>query len=131
MKIRMRMHVGYVLVVLGVLHMGLALVLGWSDWAGMGREGFFNVLGENMTRNAHFWFMYLGVAMIPLGHLCQWLIKKRNAPLPAFLGIHLIWMSAVGLWFVPVSGFWFLLIIGIEVYLRGDKKTTPELLTTG
>lgn len=81
-------YMGHLIWGIGVAHVIFALVIAWDIWVKIAGDGFFNAIGKGLDRSVAFWFMYLGIAFIPLGHLCQWLIKKRNAPLPRLVGVH-------------------------------------------
>ncbi|MCP4147226.1 MAG: hypothetical protein GY757_05700 [bacterium] len=115
--------IGHILMGIGIFHVLFALVIGWETWVSIAGDGLFNALGPDMKRQAIFWFMFLGIPMIPMGHMCTWITRRRNAPLPLFVGVHLLVMGAVGAFFVPVSGFWTIVLLGITVILQSPRQT--------
>ncbi len=114
--------IGHILMGLGIFHVLLGIVVGWDLWVGMARDGFYNTLVNDMQRFAIFWFTFLGVLLIPWGHVCTWYIRKRNAPLPFMMGVYLLGSGLVGAFFVPASGFWFFVILGIIVCVQGRRQ---------
>lgn len=61
------------------------------------------------------WFLFFGVALVPLGALVRHL-EKRDVPVPHFVGYQLIALSLSGALFLPASGFWFALIPAWQVF---------------
>lgn len=114
-------YVGVILMVLGVAHLLFALAIDWQVWARIAGDGFLNAIDPHVDRNSAFWFLSLGLFTLPLGYLCDWTIRTRNAPLPAFMGWWFVILGVFGAFFVPVSGFWTLIALGLIVLFSHDR----------
>lgn len=112
--------VGIVLFCIGLLHVGLALHWFWPSWRAMALDGLMasaEAPGEPVRALA-FWFLFLGLLMLPLGHLCWWIAARQRAALPSLVGWWLLLLGLGGAFFVPVSGFWLFVAIGLWVLLQ-------------
>ena len=68
-----------------------------------------------------FWFLFFGLAVVPLGALVRHLEKQRQ-PVPHFVGYHLLALCLAGVLFMPASGFWFVLLPAWIILRRRPAK---------
>ncbi|MCL2803928.1 MAG: DUF6463 family protein [Micrococcales bacterium] len=108
---------GRALVGIGVFHQILGLVAGWSIMGQAARDGLLSATGQDPEFASLFWFLFAGVVMIMLGLLVSFVNSTLRRPAPVWLGWWFVGMSLVGLPFVPVSGFWLTLALGIWMIL--------------
>ena len=104
--------IAWALVALGALHLVLGIYWSWEVWVRIARDGFFDAIDPWMDRNAAFWFTYLSLPIMFAGALCLRLLKDTGKPLPRSVGLWLLILGAIGTFFMPASGFIFLLILG-------------------
>jgi hypothetical protein len=97
---------GIFLLATGILHSIVAVLLGIEDLWAILREGLLDAVGEDASRGLAFWFLICGIALIFLGQVLHYYIKKEQKPAPLFLGYYLLALSVAGCIIVPVSGFW-------------------------
>jgi hypothetical protein len=120
----MTLHRGiaWALVALGALHLGLGITWSWDVWVRIARDGFFDAIDPWMDRNAAFWFTYLGLPIMFVGVLCLRLLKATGRPLPRSVAVWLLGLGAVGTFFMPASGFFFLVILGALALLPARTR---------
>jgi hypothetical protein len=99
---------GNLLIATGILHNVIGFVMGWGVLTEIVRSGFINSINNEMDRNAIFWFLFGGFAMILLGKLMQNCLDAGWI-LPKWLGVTLLALSLIGCMMMPVSGFWLVL----------------------
>jgi hypothetical protein len=90
----------------GILHSIVAVLLGIEDLWAILRDGLFDAVGEDVSREFAFWFLICGIMLIFMGQVLHYYIKKEQKPAPLFLGYDLLVLSVIGCIIVPVSGFW-------------------------
>jgi hypothetical protein len=112
---------GNLLIATGVLHNIIGFVMGWNVLADIVKSGFVNSIHEEMDRNAIFWFLFGGFAMIMLGKLMQDYIKAGSS-LPKWLGVSLLVLSLTGAIMMPVSGFWLVIPQALLVLSMQKKR---------
>lgn len=101
----------YLLLVTGALHTLTGLVDGYPQLAAMARDGFIKTVAVSPVREAVFWFLVTGVALMLTGLLAL----GFERPLPAPFGWGLLVLSVIGTVVLGPSGF--LLIIPQAVYI--------------
>ncbi len=102
---------GYLLLTTGILHTLIGLVDGYPQLAAMARGGLVATAAASPEREAIFWFLVTGVALLLTGLLAL----GYERPLPASFGWGLLALSAVGSVLLGPSGF--LLVIPQAVYI--------------
>ena len=100
----------YFLVATGILHNIIGLGIGFSVLSEILQEGLFNTINAQYDRNAMFWFLFSGFAMMLWGSLFFQL--KR---VPESFSWSLLVLSLLGVFIMPVSGIW--LIIPQAIYM--------------
>jgi hypothetical protein len=82
-------------------------------------EGLFNTIAVNgnLEREAAFWFLFAGFALMLIGGLVNRL-ERLGENLPPFLGWGFAALTTVGAIIMPVSGFWLLIIPTIAMIRR-------------
>jgi len=117
----MRAWIGKSIVAIGIVHSIFGLGMGHAILADMVREGLFNTVVAQFDRNAAFWFLYTGFALLLLGALVDW-CEKTKGTTPRFLGWGLLALTVPGLVIMPQSGFWLLLIPSIGLLARRSQR---------
>jgi hypothetical protein len=114
----MRPMTGILLIAIGVLHTVVGIFTGYRVLSQISKAAFATETGRQLVtslgREFAFWFLFGGLLMMVLGHLLIWIERQLGRPVPAFLGWELLALSAAGLLFMPVSGFW--LVLAVAVY---------------
>ena len=100
--------IGRAILGIGVIHTMFGLWFMRRTLAELLAEGLFNTVHGQPTREATFWFLFTGFALLVLGALVHWL-ETRGIAMPAFLGWSLLVLTAAGIFVMPASGFWLLL----------------------
>jgi hypothetical protein len=116
---RMKAWIGKSLFIIGAGHSLVGFIVFRSTIALMIKEDLVNTipLNGNSSKEAAFWFLFTGFALMIIGGLVN-LIENKNINMPAFLLWSLILMTAIGVFMMPVSGFWLLLIPILGLLLR-------------
>ena len=110
----------YFLLVTGSLHTLIGFVDGYPQLAAMARDGLFNTVTTSPEREAIFWFLVTGVALILTGLLAL----GFERPLPASFGWGLLALSVVGTVLLGPSGF--LLVIPQALYILVVSRRTVQ-----
>lgn len=92
------------LLVVSAVHTAFALVVFRSTLRAMWRRGMLDAVGEDPLRGAVAWFVLFGAALA-VAALAVDALEQRAAPLRA-TGVALLAMVALGLLWMPASGFW-------------------------
>lgn len=100
---------GLLLMLTSVIHNLIGIVLFWEPLVDMFQAGLFNSVANQFDRATVFWFLLSGAMFFILGNFMHWLANDLNKEIPPFLGWHLLWLSIVGIFFLPASGFWLVL----------------------
>jgi hypothetical protein len=130
---KMKRISGYLLLILGFLHVALGVVSGWPQVKAIFAYGVWNALGQQpqaacinnlvcMQLNAIWWFISLGLMIILFGALCIWIERTLKRAIPAFIGWLLLVISAMGAVVIPISGFWLVLAIAIYMLFSARKE---------
>jgi Family of unknown function (DUF6463) len=102
---------GYLLLLTGFLHTLIGLVDGYPRLIAMVQDGLINTATASPEREAIFWFLVCGLALILAGLLAL----GYDHPLPASFGWGLLLLSVVGALMLGPSGFF--LVIPQAVYI--------------
>ena len=109
---------GFLLMAIGALHTIVGVFTGYSVLSKISSATFPSEtdrqLVTSLGRQFVFWFLFGGFLIWALGHLFTWIERRLARPVPAFIGWELLVFSAIGLLFMPVSGFW--LVLAVAVY---------------
>jgi hypothetical protein len=100
---------GLLLILTSIIHNLIGIVLFWEPLVDIFQAGVFNSVAPHFDRATLFWFLLSGALMFILGHFMHWLVNDLKIEIPAFLGWHLLWLSIVGAFIIPASGFWLVL----------------------
>ena len=121
----MRSLTGIVLIGIGVLHTLIGVFTGRAVLSQIAAANFSSEASRQLVaslgKQFAFWFLFGGVVLMLLGHLCLWIERKLSMPVPAFMGWELVIISACGLMFMPVSGFWLVLAVAIYVLVTARR----------
>jgi hypothetical protein len=101
----------YLLIATGVLHNTIGLIFGASVLADIFRSGLFSTVHPPYyEREAIFWFLFAGFAMMLWGALLL-----NTTYIPKVFSVSLLALCVLGAIMMPVSGFW--LVIPQAVYM--------------
>ena len=65
--------------------------------------------GQNPGREAAFWFLFTGFAILVIGGLVDYL-EKHDLAIPLFVGVSTAILTIIGIIVMPMSGFWLMII---------------------
>jgi hypothetical protein len=121
-----RRFAGRWLLGVAAIHTIFALVVFWGELVGMVRDGFLNVIGEDPMRGAVAWFVLFGGALA-FAAVAVDELEARGAPLRRS-GWALLAFVALGIGWMPVSGFW-LALPAIVTMLRYPEAASRAILS--
>jgi len=117
---------GTLLIATGVLHALVGLSFAAKPVKAIVDDGVFNAVDPHPDRQYWFWFMVTGWLTVLIGQLTRRFERRGGTP-PAFLGWHLLALSAVGAVLMPISGLWLLIPQGILVLRAARRReATPR-----
>jgi Family of unknown function (DUF6463) len=104
---------GYWWIVVSMIHATVGSIIFFNQWVAIAQDGWINAVTPNplaliFEREAAFWFMFLTPFIFLMGQLCLWSDRQHFA-LPVSMGGILLATVIVGLFLLPVSGFWLVL----------------------
>lgn len=110
----LRKHYGNMFILLGVMHIVVAIVQFWDEWVDLFSAGFFNQIDEQGAsyQALGYWFFVLGPTMIAIGLLVQAQIDATGTIPRAFSWIVIATSFAAGFAFY-VNGMWLVGLIGM------------------
>ncbi len=117
----------YFLIATGILHTVVGLIVGFEVLSSMVQEGLFNTTQLKFDREAIYWFLFSGFAII-LGGL---LIHELNH-IPKSFSWSLLLLSLLGVFIMPVTGLWLVIPQAIYMIWQQNKATNtlPKYQTT-
>ena len=104
-----------------VVHIAAGLALE-TPFGEIADAGVVNSIDPYPERQAAFWYLMTGVALLALGELARWTVRETGR-VPARLGGWLVGMGVSGIVFMPASGFWLVAALGV-LGLRAARE--PE-----
>ena len=112
----------YLLIATGILHNLIGFVLGFEVLAGMVRDGLFNSTLVQFDRQAIFWFLFSGFAMMLWGVLIANLERVPNT-----FSWSLLILSVLGVIIMPASGFWLVIPQALYMLWQNQKRDASTL----
>lgn len=112
----------YLLIATGILHNLIGVGFGFQVLTDMLREGLFNTTQMRFDREAIFWFLFSGFAMMLWGAL---LTKLER--IPVIFSSNLLALSLLGVFIMPASGFW--LVIPQALYMLWQERSGKQTAT--
>ncbi|KEQ25428.1 DUF6463 family protein [Paenibacillus tyrfis] len=106
MAAKLKSYSGMMLAWTAVLHTVVGIIIYWQPLADIGRSGLFNSIGPHYDRGSAFWFLLFGALLFMLAGLIRWLTQVKRMEIPKFIGVYMLVLCLVGVFFTPVSGFW-------------------------
>jgi hypothetical protein len=101
-----------------VIHTAFAFIVFRAELLAIARDGFLNAIGEDPMRGAVAWFTLFGGA-IALAAIAVDELEARGAPLRR-AGAALLVLVALGIVWMPASGFWLAIPAVLVMLRRGD-----------
>ncbi len=101
---------GWWWIAVSVIHALGGIILYFDQWQAIAQAGWFNVIAPDpfapiFDRENAFWFMFLTPFLFLIGELSLWVARKKLV-FPISVGAILLSTVLVGLFLMPVSGFW-------------------------
>lgn len=101
-------------IAIAIIHMIVGLVAYFPQWREIAQAGWFNVVAPDpfapiFDREAAFWFMMITPFLSILGQLCLW-ADRQKLTVPILVSGILLSSTIAGIFFMPISGFWLILI---------------------
>ncbi|MGD9367226.1 MAG: DUF6463 family protein [Desulfobacteraceae bacterium] len=121
MKI-MKVWIGKSVLVIGIVHSVYGFIVFRGILAELCRELLLNTVDGQPNREAAFWFLFSGFALLIIGGLIHW-VEQRRLAMPLFLKWSFLAITLLGCFIMPKSGFWLLLVPTVGMYLNQDKET--------
>lgn len=118
-------HSGNLLTATGVLHIIVMLFLHGSTYAAMFRDGLWDTVGEDFSRDDAVWTFMVGIALIMWGETLQRYQNKTSQPAPVFIGYGMLAFSIVGCIVMPVSGFWLFIPQALIILVANKRNRLP------
>lgn len=118
MAAKLKSYSGMMLAWTAVLHTVVGIIVYWQPLADIAQSGLFNSIDSHYDRGSAFWFLLFGVLLFMLAGLIRWLTRVKRLEIPKFLGVYMLALCLVGVFFMPMSGFW-LVIPQALIMMRG------------
>lgn len=113
----MKPWIGKVIIAIGIIHNTVGFIFLGKFGKPILMEGIFNTVNGQLEREAFFWFMFGGIAMILVGALINW-IEKSNLAFPKFISWSLLAVTLTVVIIMPLSGGWFFWIPTIGAFRK-------------
>jgi hypothetical protein len=125
---------GYWWIIVSIIHGGVGAFVYFEQWQAIAQDGWFNAVVPDpfapiFERDAAFWFMFVTPFILLMGQLCLW-SDRQHVALPVSIGGILLATLIVGLFLLPVSGFWLVLppsLMMVWTAYQAKLKVTPSL----
>ena len=117
-------------IVIAVIHVIVGIATYLPQWQEIAQAGWFNVVAPDPSapifdREDAFWFMMLTPFLLLLGQLCFW-ADTQKLTLPISVSRILLASTVIGIFFMPISGFW-LVLIPTVMMLYSSQTTEPSV----
>ncbi|NHC33723.1 DUF6463 family protein [Scytonema millei] len=112
---------GYWLYATSIIHVLVGLWLYAEPLSNIARSGFFNAVDPFCDRNTAFWFLMVVPLLFAMGQLCCW-AQIQSITLPNFLGWCLLVTALVGIFLMPISGFWLLIPPSVLIIITSHQS---------
>ncbi|MBD2260335.1 DUF6463 family protein [Pseudanabaena sp. FACHB-2040] len=101
-------------IAIAIIHVAVGLAIYFPQWQAIAQAGWFNVVAPDplapvFDREDAIWFMTITPFLLILGQLCLW-ADQQKLTLPISVSGILLASSITGIFFIPISGFWLVLI---------------------
>ncbi|WP_409340592.1 DUF6463 family protein [Paenibacillus sp. MBLB4367] len=105
---KVKLHSGTMLAWTAALHTAVGIVIYWNQIMDIANDGLINAVEPQLhaDRAAAFWFLLFGVLLFMVARFISWLIRVKGMDVPKFVGVYLLALSLIGVFCMPVSGFW-------------------------
>ncbi len=107
----LKRHIGTLFIATGLIHVISGIVSYYQPVVDMLQSGLFNSIQQQDDRELAFWYFMLGLFIMIVGHMMNWLVRKHGLQLPASVGWYLAMFSLAGIIIMPDSGFWVVILL--------------------
>lgn len=123
----MKIWIGKSVIVIGILHTVVGIIVFYNVLFLLISERLFNTitLNQQPNREATFWFLITGFALLIIGGLIDY-IEQNNLDSPTFLPWSFLSITVMGAIIMPISGFWLLFIPTVGMFRCKRKKMNTE-----
>jgi hypothetical protein len=116
---------GFLWMIVSILHGIVGIFFYAPQWQAIAQDGWFNVIAPNpftpiFDREDAFWFMFLTPFIFLIGKLCVW-VDQQKLHLPISFSITILATVLVGLFLMPISGFWLALLPAVLMLYASTK----------
>lgn len=115
---KLKKYSGTLMAWTALLHTVVGIFYYWNPLTDIYKSGLFNSIDPHYDRGAAFWFLLFGALMFTIASLMNWLQQVKGIDVPKFIGVHLLILCLIGVFFMPISGFW-LVIPQAFIIMRG------------
>ena len=116
----MKVWIGKSVLLIGIAHSVFGFIVFRGILAELAGELLLNTVDGQPDREAAFWFLFSGFALLIIGGLINW-IEHKQAALPLFLKWSFLGITFLGCFIMPKSGFWLLIVPTVGMYLQRNK----------
>ncbi len=118
----MKVWIGRSVIVIGMVHSVFGFIAFRDILVELGKELLLNSVDGQPDREAAFWFLFTGFALLIMGGLIHW-VEQRQLTLPLFLKWSFLVITLLGCFIMPKSGFWLLFVPTVGMYLHQNRET--------
>lgn len=117
-------YTGATLMIFAAIHFGVALVLFGGAFVDIFEAGVLSgPFGWSSEMLAAFWFLVFSWPVFLLGYVTQWAYARTGKTPVIVLGGGLAGVAATTLVFLPVSGLWLFVVLGLLVLFAARYPT--------
>jgi len=121
----MNRRIGRLLMATGIGHSLVGVIVFREALVGISSDGFLNAFWPYFDRLSAFWFLLFSPALFMLGQITNRAVERRDAYILRVVGGYLLGIAVVGVAALPISGFWFVLVLAMLVLKAARRADTP------
>jgi len=121
----MKRWIGRWIMVVGVVHMPVAMFRHHALWADIVAAGAFDAIAGDAARGHAAWFLISGLLLLVAGGLID-MLEQAQVRMPVLLGAGMLAIMALVLLLMPRSGTWLLLPPALALLGRSMPRFTTE-----
>lgn len=118
-------------IAIAIIHVIVGLATYLPQWQEIAQAGWFNVVAPDpfapiFEREDAFWFMMITPFLLILGQLCLW-ADQQKLTLPISVSGVLLAFAITGIFFIPISGFWLVLIPNVMMFYSSKAAQSSTI----